>query len=153
MKIVFSFEVLVFCFVFLYTIFYTLVQKWIIAATSVLVQPNPHGCSLERSYTSLWVINYSTLYRLYSTFETLPVFTIISLLILQIFGRHYIQSTFLQQDWSHHALFTLTNHPHFLCVPLLKSKFHSESFFPRNGILWNKLPKWCFPENSNIVLF
>ena len=45
------------------------------------------------------------------------------------------------------------NHPHFLRLPLAKTKFHSKSFFLRTAEMWNTLPAECFPQLYNLDLF
>lgn len=39
------------------------------------------------------------------------------------------------------------------CIPLVRQKFHSNSFFPGMTNLWNRLLRWCFPEHYNLYLF
>lgn len=43
-----------------------------------------------------------------------------------------------------HTTYTRTNHPHFLCIPVVKRKLHLDRFFPRITTLWNWLPGGCF---------
>ena len=38
-----------------------------------------------------------------------------------------------------------SEHPHYLRLPKIKSKFHLDSFFPRTALQWNDLPADCFP--------
>ena len=45
------------------------------------------------------------------------------------------------------------SHQYLLDIPKVKSKFHSQSFFPRTAVIWNSLPKSCFPDIYNLRLF
>lgn len=50
---------------------------------------------------------------------------------------------------SHHAHFTVANHPYSIRVPFLRSTLNSDSFFPRTAILLTRLPRGCFPKHNN----
>lgn len=52
---------------------------------------------------------------------------------------------------THSVMFTVANHPHSLCVPLIRRKFHTNSFFL--VALWNRFLRGCFPDNYNFALF
>lgn len=43
-----------------------------------------------------------------------------------------------------HVTYRGTHNPHSLCIPLVKSKFHLNSFCPWTATLWNILPTGCF---------
>lgn len=51
-----------------------------------------------------------------------------------------------------HDIFTVADYPNSLHVLLIKSKFHSDSFFLRTVTLWNNLPRECFLDNYNLGL-
>lgn len=51
--------------------------------------------------------------------------------------------------WTRHATLAVANHLHFLSVSFVMSKFYSNSLFPRNFILWNRLLGWCFHQSYN----
>lgn len=40
-------------------------------------------------------------------------------------------------------MYATTTHP--FRIPPVRTKFHSDSFFARNGTFWNRLPRGCFP--------
>lgn len=44
------------------------------------------------------------------------------------------------------ARYTLSTHPHFPRIPLLSSKFHSDSYVPRNVKFWNRILRACFAD-------
>lgn len=54
---------------------------------------------------------------------------------------------------TYHTMYTETNYLHFLCNPLVRRKFHSDSVFPRITTLWNKLPIGCFPNYYSLNFF
>ena len=45
------------------------------------------------------------------------------------------------------------SHQYILDILKAKSKFHSQSFFPRTASIWNRLPQSCFPDIYNLGLF
>ena len=45
------------------------------------------------------------------------------------------------------------SHPYVLDIPKAKSKFHSQSFFPRTASIWNRLPQSSFPNTYDLGLF
>lgn len=51
-----------------------------------------------------------------------------------------------------HAIHIVANHPHPLRIPLGICKFHSSSFYPRNTVLWNRLPS-SFTDHYNLNSF
>ena len=46
-----------------------------------------------------------------------------------------------------------SSHPYVLDIPKAKSKFHSQSFFPRTAGIWNRLPQSSFPDTYDLGLF
>lgn len=54
---------------------------------------------------------------------------------------------------AHNAIFTLEIHPHFVHVPLIKIKFHSESNIPRIVTFQNRLTREGFTDCYNRNLF
>lgn len=51
---------------------------------------------------------------------------------------------------THHTMYTEENHPHFLPIPSVRWKFHSNSFFTQTTTLWNWLPRRCFPNDYSL---
>ena len=51
------------------------------------------------------------------------------------------------------ATSTLQNHPHFLRLPNIRRKFHTDSFIPRTSLSWNKHQRDCFPSSYNLDIF
>lgn len=49
--------------------------------------------------------------------------------------------------------FSKRSHPYTVAVPRSKTKFYSNSFFPRTAKLWNSLSNDCFPLSYNLNLF
>lgn len=48
---------------------------------------------------------------------------------------------------------TESNHPHFPRILILRSKFHSNRFFPRTADLWTRLSSGWLAEHDNFNLF
>lgn len=45
-----------------------------------------------------------------------------------------------------HATYLVANHPHSLRIPLARSKFYLNSFFPWTNAMYNRFPRGCFPD-------
>lgn len=52
-----------------------------------------------------------------------------------------------------YATYKRMNHLHAFHIPLVRSTFYSDSFFPKTAVLWNRLPAGCFPSRYNFDLF
>lgn len=54
---------------------------------------------------------------------------------------------------THHAMFMQSNHSHFLHIPNLRRKFHSEKFFPRTTTEHCKLSIFKSKVNFILIIF
>lgn len=52
-----------------------------------------------------------------------------------------------------HDTYIVAIHSHSLSILLGRNMFYSISFFPRNAVLWKRLPRRWFPNRYNINLF
>lgn len=48
---------------------------------------------------------------------------------------------------------TEANHSHSICIHLVRSKFHLDSFLSRSLALWNRNPGGCFHDHKIVDLF
>lgn len=53
---------------------------------------------------------------------------------------------------TYHATSTEYNHPHFLCIPILRRKSTQNSFFPRTATFLNRLLCECFLKHYHLNL-
>lgn len=51
---------------------------------------------------------------------------------------------------SHHATHNVADHSYSLCIPLVRYKFHSSSFFWQATALWNHISRGCFSNHYNL---
>lgn len=54
---------------------------------------------------------------------------------------------------TYHTMYTKSIHCHYIHIPLVRSKFHSRSFFPRTVAMWNRYLGGCFPHHYNLNFF
>lgn len=122
---------------------------WVWCCTIILVVPRQCSKALMRSSGELFSILHTIIHRR----------ILDRLFMLYLCGRcsdelHF--SDLLGQTftaWTRHYVLKIANHPHSLYLPLIKSKYHSGSFFHRTVTLWNKIPKKFFPEKYNLCFF
>lgn len=52
-----------------------------------------------------------------------------------------------------HATYIELNNIYYHCIPLGRRKFRLNSFSPQIANLWNRLPRWCLPDQHKLYLF
>lgn len=100
-------------------------------------------------YTTLQVMNCFPPYNPFPTDEILQA----SCYSIAISREMFRRAIFLSFHCTHHAAYNEANYSYSLHIPLVRSKFHSDSFFPRAVTLRNRIPAGYFPDHYNLNTF